>query len=238
MQGLSSSSHNLSIKERTSSEGRPGALAFDPPMPKSVSRCRPLRGESDCAWLARLSLLSVAGRCAGESVRAWLARLSLCGESVRAWLATVAIEHCGPLPWRVISCLVGKTVAIERCVHCVGDSLLSVAVYCPGESVSAWLVTVAIERCGRCVASQSALGWGDSLLSVAGHCPGESVRAWLATVAIERCGGQAVAGNSRVRGLLSGWLGLRGLLVSSIGLKPGRGGGTRAGHGPRPAPQK
>ncbi|KAL6136028.1 hypothetical protein ACLB2K_061330 [Fragaria x ananassa] len=36
MQGLSSSSHNLSIKERTASEGRPGAPAFDPPMPKSL----------------------------------------------------------------------------------------------------------------------------------------------------------------------------------------------------------
>ncbi|KAL6137032.1 hypothetical protein ACLB2K_062327 [Fragaria x ananassa] len=31
------SSYNLSIKERKASEGRPGAPAFDPPMPKSVS---------------------------------------------------------------------------------------------------------------------------------------------------------------------------------------------------------
>ncbi|KAL6209285.1 hypothetical protein ACLB2K_020227 [Fragaria x ananassa] len=35
--GLSPSFHNLSIKGRTTSEGRPGAPAFDPPMPKSVS---------------------------------------------------------------------------------------------------------------------------------------------------------------------------------------------------------
>ncbi|KAL6132740.1 hypothetical protein ACLB2K_064979 [Fragaria x ananassa] len=67
-----------------------------------------------------------------------------------------------------------------------GDSLLSVAGRCPGESVRAWLGTVAMWRCGRCVASQSALGWGDSLLSVAGRCPGESVRPWLGTVAMWR----------------------------------------------------
>ena len=31
------SSYNLSIKEKKTSEGRPGAPAFDPPMPKLVS---------------------------------------------------------------------------------------------------------------------------------------------------------------------------------------------------------
>ena len=35
-----------------------------------------------------------------------------------------------------------------------------------------------------------------------------------------------VGRNSRVRVLLSGWLGIRGLLVSSRGPEPGRGGGT------------
>ncbi|KAL6213777.1 hypothetical protein ACLB2K_013219 [Fragaria x ananassa] len=104
-------------------------------------------------------------------------REPLRGESVRAWLATVVIERCG------------RCVASQSALGW-GDSLLSVAGHCPGESVRAWLARL-------------------SILSVAGRCPGESVRAWLGrlsllsvaaavwrvsphlvgeTVVIERCG--------------------------------------------------
>ena len=40
-----------------------------------------------------------------------------------------------------------------------------------------------------------------------------------------------VGRNSRVRVLLSGWLGIRGLPVSSRGPEPGRGGGTGRSKG-------
>ncbi|KAL6179337.1 hypothetical protein ACLB2K_050853 [Fragaria x ananassa] len=112
---------------------------------KRCGRC--VASQSALGWGD--SLLSVAGRCPSESVRTWLARLSLCGESVRPWLATVSIERCG------------RCVASQSALGW-GDSLLSVAGRCPGESVCAWLARLSL--CG------------------------ESVRAWLATVAIERCG--------------------------------------------------
>ncbi|KAL6139038.1 hypothetical protein ACLB2K_064316 [Fragaria x ananassa] len=70
----------------------------------------------------------------------------------------------------------GRCVASQSALGW-GDSLLSVAGRCLGESVRAWLGTVAMWRCGRCVASQSVLGLGDSLLSIAGRCPDESIRA-------------------------------------------------------------
>ncbi|KAL6141647.1 hypothetical protein ACLB2K_059935 [Fragaria x ananassa] len=77
------------------------------------------------------SLLSVAGRCLGESVRAWLGTVAMCprligdcryvalrpllGELVRAWLGRLAIERCGPLPWRVSPRLIGdcRYVALQ-----------------------------------------------------------------------------------------------------------------------------
>ncbi|KAL6188637.1 hypothetical protein ACLB2K_040028 [Fragaria x ananassa] len=145
MQGLSSSFHNLSTKERTTSEGRPGAPAFDPPMPKLSAlgwglsqRGGPLpwrvspRLAGDCRYVAsqcaldwRLSRLSVAGRCvASQFTLGW-------GLSQRG----------GPLPWRVSPRLAGDCRYVAS--QCALDwrlSLLSVA--------------------GRCVASQSALGWG------------------------------------------------------------------------------
>ncbi|KAL6203102.1 hypothetical protein ACLB2K_026805 [Fragaria x ananassa] len=154
---------------------------------------RPLHGESVRAWLARLSLC-------GESVCAWLTTVAIvrCDRCVAicAWLGRLAIERCGPLrgesvrawlarlsllsdaaaAWRVSPCLVGETIAIERCGRCVasqsalgwGDLLLSVA--------------------GRCVASQSALGWGDSLLSVTAAAWRVSPRLVGETVVIERYG--------------------------------------------------
>ncbi|KAL6186086.1 hypothetical protein ACLB2K_042208 [Fragaria x ananassa] len=98
----------------------------------------------------------------------YVALRPLRGESVRAWLGRLAIERCGPLPWRVSPRLVGD---------CRYVALWPLR----GESVRAWLGRLAIERCGplpwpvsprlvgdcRYVASQCALGWGDSLLSVA-----------------------------------------------------------------------
>ncbi|KAL6132953.1 hypothetical protein ACLB2K_065190 [Fragaria x ananassa] len=133
-----------------------------------VERCGPLRGESVCAWLAKLTLLSVAGRCAGESVCAWLERL---------WLLCVAAAA-----WRVSPRLVGETVAMWL----VSSRLAGDSHYCALRPL----------RGDRYVASQSALGWGDSLLSVAGRCPSESVRAWLGTVAMWRVNARLI-GNCR-----------------------------------------
>ncbi|KAL6133557.1 hypothetical protein ACLB2K_065792 [Fragaria x ananassa] len=91
----------------------------------------------------------------------------LCGESVRAWLGRLAIERCGPLPWRSV---LGW-----------GDSLLSVAGRCPGESVRAWLGNVAMWRV-------SARLIGDCRYVALRPLRGESVSAWLGRLAIERCG--------------------------------------------------
>ncbi|KAL6125024.1 hypothetical protein ACLB2K_077532 [Fragaria x ananassa] len=175
------------------------ALGWGDSLLSVAGRCP---GESVRAWLGTIAMWRVSACLIGDC--RYVALRPLRGESVRAWLGRLAIERCGPLPWRVSPRLVGDyryvasqcalnlaTVAMWRCGRCVasqsalgwGDSLLSVAGLCPGESVRAWLGTVTMWRCGRCVASQSALGWGDSLLSVAGRCPGESVRAWLGTVA-------------------------------------------------------
>ncbi|KAL6223492.1 hypothetical protein ACLB2K_006878 [Fragaria x ananassa] len=62
-----------------------------------------------------------------------------------------------------------------------GDSLLSVAGRCPGESIRAWLGTIAMWRVSGCLI-------GDCRYVALRPMHGESVRAWLGTVAMWRCG--------------------------------------------------
>ncbi|KAL6141776.1 hypothetical protein ACLB2K_060063 [Fragaria x ananassa] len=112
------------------------------------------------------SLLSLAGRCPDESVRAWLGTVAmwgvsarligdcryvtlrpLRGESVRAWLGRLAIERCGPLPWRVSPRLVGTVAMWRVSARLIGDCRYVVLRPLRGESVLAWLGRLAIERC-------------------------------------------------------------------------------------------
>ncbi|KAL6176711.1 hypothetical protein ACLB2K_053344 [Fragaria x ananassa] len=90
------------------------------------------------AWLATVARWRVSPRLVGD-----------CGESVRAWLATVSIERCG------------RCVASQSALGW-GDSLLSFAGRCSGESVCTWLARLSLG--------------------------GESVLAWLGRLATERCG--------------------------------------------------
>ncbi|KAL6189490.1 hypothetical protein ACLB2K_040878 [Fragaria x ananassa] len=131
------------------------------------------------------SPLSVAVRCLGYSVRAWLGTVAMWRVSARLIGECRYVASQCSLDWRLSLC----GVAMWRCGRCVasqsalgwGDSPLSVAGRCLGESVRAWLGTVAMRRV-------SARLVGDCRCVALRPLRGESIRAWLGRLAIERCG--------------------------------------------------